>query len=473
MSRSAAAVTAVAMVVSAAAVATTGRAGHEVPNPARGSQTVAVSTAVLSCPGATPDSDVDTSVFAAAPVLSGHGAGGVLTVAALSPVGAKAVARLAGHTRAVTVPTGTNGEPTLVHALGSAAPGVTGAQWSLPRGKARGTAVSWCQPPTGDLWFAGADTSVGAASRVVLTNPSSSIAVVSLSFFGPAGEVTVPAAHGIAVAPRSAKVIQVSRFAPALSALTIEVHADQGQISAALHLSRAPDVHGPGVEWVPAGGAPSTDVLVDPAFVSSKSEQRLVITNPTVRDALVQVSVIDADGEFTPVGFTNLRLPPGSVRKMRLGRAAAGYPAVHVTSTAPVVAATVTATLGRSADLAVSASSPDVGEPAVVPVIPGTTLALRFVTAARNGGRVIVGSFDSRGRRLSRDRVRVDGRAVSGWDLPHAGKAAYVVVSKPDRVAGVQAIAQYSSRDGTTALPLVSGSYAVTRPAVTPMVTAP
>jgi P pilus assembly chaperone PapD len=468
-------VSALALVVSAAAVVTAGRVGGPLPGSGRHAQIVAASNALRTCPGAALDPHSDTSVVAATAGARAQRGGGVLTMGTVSSAASGPRVRLTERQRATVVPWRAALGASVLRAVGSLAPGAAGAQWSLPRGAAAsvGTAVADCLPPAADWWFAGAATSVGSTSTLVLSNPSSSVAVVDLTFFGPAGEVATPGSRGVAVAPRSSRSIGLSSFAPAVSGLTVDVHAAQGLVGAAVHVSRSDGSHRRGSEWLPAAEPPSTDVLVEPA--AAAADRRLVVTNPTSREALVQAQVIDSGGEFTPVGFTDLRLPPGSVKQLRLGRAAAGPgAAVHLTSTAPVLAATVATRSGRAGDFAVTASGPQLTRAGVVPVVPEASVTLRLVSTSRTATAVTVEAFSARGRSLGRHRVAVPGRTVTDWTLQQsAGTAAYVVLAADGSPAGLYAVAHYAGRAGIAALAVRPGTYTVVRPAVTASVTAP
>jgi uncharacterized protein DUF5719 len=476
VSRATASVSALALVVSAAAVVTAGHLGGPLPSSGRHAQTVAVSTAVRACPGAGLDPRSDTSVFAATAGARAQRGGGALTVGPVSSAPSGPRVTLTERQRATVVPWRAALGATVLRGVGSLAPGAAGAQWSLPRRAAAsaGTAVVECLPPAADWWFAGAATSVGSSSTLVLSNPSSSVAVVDLTFFGPAGEVATPGSRGVAVAPRSSRSIGLSSFAPAVSALTVDVHAAQGLVGAAVHVSRSDGSHLQGSEWLPAGEPPSTDVLVEPAAVPA-ADRRLVVTNPTSREALVRAQVIDSGGEFTPVGLTDLRLPPGSVKQLRLARAAAGPgAAVHLTSTTPVVAATLATRSGRAADFAVTGSGPQLQRAGVVPVVPGASVSLGLVSTSRTATAVTVEAFSTHGRSLGRHRVAVPGRTVADWTLQHsAGRAAYLVLAADGSSAGLYAVAHYSGRAGIAALAVRPGAYTAVRPAVTASVTTP
>jgi hypothetical protein len=279
--------------------------------------------------------------------------------------------------------------------------------------------------------------------------------------------------RGIAVAPRSQRTINLSRVAPDVGALAVDVHTNQGEVGAALYSARGHSADQRSSTWVPETAAPSDHVIVDPSF-GGGSDQRLVIANPTAGDALVQAAVIEASGEFTPVGFTDVRIRPGEVKVMDLGSVTHGSAAVELSSSSPVAAATITER-GRptAPDYIVSAAGHQIDQPAVLPVVAASRMSLRFVTSLRAGAAVTVTTLDAKGRRLARDHVQVTGRAVTDWRLPRGTPAAYVVVDNSGHAAGLQGVADYEAHGALTALPVLSGSYTVTRPDVAAIETFP
>jgi hypothetical protein len=471
VSRGAAIVAAVAVVVSAGAVVSAGRPNGGHHDHVRQPAVVATSTVTLSCLGGPRDLQTASGVIAMTPGRASGRPRGSLSVVSLHRPAGSPLGRLTAPGGVVSVPLDTRQPPTLVEASGSLAPGATAAQWSPTSGTSgtSGRAASWCQQPQSDWWFVGADTTPGRTSRLLVSNPSAAIAVVDLGFYGPAGKVPTTTTRGIAVAPMSRRSFNLSRIAPGVDALAVNVHADQGEVGAALYSARGHSTHQRHAAWVPATAAPSRDAVVDPAFPGG-SEQRLEIANPTDGVALVQAAVVETSGEFTPVGFTDVRIAPGEVRVMNLGSVTHGSAAVQLSSSSPVTAATITE---RGPATAISAAGHPIDQPAVLPLVSGAGLSLRFVNGQRAGTAVAVATFDAQSRLLATDHVQVTGRAVTGWRLPRRTHAAYVVVDNTGLASGLQGVADYLSHGAITALPVLSGSYTVTRPAVAAIVAYP
>lgn len=474
MSRGTAYVVAFAVAVSAGAVAYAGRPAGALPTETGQARTVAVSTVTVSCPGGLRGRQTSAGVVAVSPGQPVGHAAGTLAVVPLTRASRRPLGALHGRGSVLSVPLAARQRPVLVEGRGSLAPGATAAQWSRLGGSGHqsGSDASWCQQPDTDWWFTGTDTSARNTSRLVLSNPSTAVAVVDLAFYGTNGKVPPGAARGIAIAPMSRRSFDLSRFAPDQRALTVDVHAAQGEVAAAVYSARGTAAHPRGSEWVPPAAEPSKQVLVDPTLPGG-SDQRLVITNPMSGEALVQADVLETSGQFTPVGFTDIRIAPGEVKVLNLGPATHGSAAaVRLSSSSPVLAATVTDRRQAPVpDYSIAVAGHQIDEPAVVPVVAAAELSLRFVTGTRTSATVT--AFDAQGRRLSRDRVQVAGRVVTGWRLPRGAAAAYVVVANTGRTPGLQCVADFKSRGGVIALPALSGSYTVTRPAVAPILTYP
>jgi hypothetical protein len=476
VSRGTVAVVSLAVVVSAGAVAYAGRPAGALPTEAGQARTVPVSTVALSCPGGQRDRQASTRVVAVSPGQRSGGSTGTLAVVPLERAAGPPLARSHVRGSIVSVPLAPQQPPVVVEGTGSLATGVTAGQWSRRGGSGHtsGSDATWCQQPDTEWWFAGADTSAGNTSSLVLSNPSTAVAVVDLALYDTDGKVLSPAGRGIAVAPMSRRSLDLSHFAPGQPALTVNVHAEQGEVAAAVYSARGPAAHPIGSEWVPASAVPSRRVLVDPAS-PGRADQRLVITNPTAGEALVQAGVLDTSGQFTPVGFTDIRIPPGEVKVLDLGSVTHGSTAaVRLSSSSPVLAATITYRRhGPARDYAVAAAGHQIDDPAVVPVVAPARLSLSFVTSTPAGASASIATYDAQGRRLSNDRVQVAGRVVTTWRLPRGTSAAYVVVTNTGHAPGLQGVADYVMPGAVLALPVLSGLYTVARPAVASILTYP
>jgi hypothetical protein len=477
VSRVAAGVLAAAVLAAGGSVfALSGADEAPVAEPAAAQQ-VPISEATLACPESPQTKHIATSLLAVAPAPdddastaseSGPGSLSVLAlgdsstvIEAAAQAGVPVVRRLATALQPSVV----------VEAKGAMSVGASAFQWSVEDGKKHsGRALSPCAAASDDWWFNGADTSVGSTSRLVLTNTTPAIAVVDVALFGPKGAVQTVGQRGIALAPDSRQSLDLARFAQSLSHVSVHVHATAGLVTAAVETTRVDGVTPAGSEWLPAATAPSTSTLID-AAVRGAASQDLEIVNPSDVGALVQVQVVEDSGPFVPSGLEAVRVQPESVATVPLGKISHhDAVAVRLTSQTPVTGALVSTAKG-GADYAVSAPSPLLADPAVVPVVPDVDLALELTGSSQaSTGQLRVTGYDRDGGQVFADTVTVDGLRTTEWTPP--GKAtkgnadaAYVVISASLDVAA-QAVATYRGKDGVASVPVVPGVFSVTRPSV-------
>lgn len=439
----------------------------ELAVPARRSATVAPIDATLSCPESPVDAATRTSVFAVAPNPR-HGAGSLRLVplrpSTTQPLRTQNVPRV----RIVEPLSTADGPSVLAVAEGRRAAGATAYQFSVSTGKQEsGLAVSGCDRPADQWWFNGVDTVAGTTSRLVLANPSPGIAVVDVLVYGPDGPVRAAGSRGIALAPMSRRSLDLARLAPGLGNAAVQVRTQRGRVVAAIRTTRVDGVTPAGSEWVSPSTPPSTDVVVN-GGLGGGGQRVLVIANPGRREALVQVQALSASGPFRPTALRDLQVKPGAVLVTDVASVADGEStSFRLASTVPVTGGVVSTTATARPEFAVSAASPALDAPAVVPVTSGADLTLCASTAARGTGRLEVERVGRSGASLRSDELRVRGGSTACTDVEAAPGLAYVVVSA-DRADAVHVVATYTGRDGVAAVSVVSGVWRLTRPAVEP-----
>ncbi len=492
MSYRSAAVAVVAVLASASAVTVADRSSTTLPPAQRlTAEQVPPGATALTCPPPPSGADTVTSLFAVSP------AGGPQS----SAPGALDLAPLRLPPRPMLSSVTTAGEPLqralkpgtaglLVGASGELAPGVSAVVSSvLASLKTSGLAASACGAAANDWWFSAVDTSVGARSRLVLSNPTRAVAVVDLALFGYNGPIEPAGARGITVAPFSERTLDLSRFAPGSDALTVNAHASRGAVVAAVLTTKRRRVSAAGSEWIAPSAGPATQVVINPTpplqaeapgggrdqpggaadVPPQDGKQRLVLTNTSRREALVHVRVFDASGTFTPTQLADVRIRPGSVVVEDLLPITQGLAAgIRMNSNVPVTGAVTTITADPTEDFTVSTASEALTDPAVVPLLSDSDLTLLLTTPDPIGGSVRVATFNDAGTRLRNQVVNVKGAAVTVWEPPEDTKPGYLVLSRRAGEA-ISGMASYRSPDGITSVPLRSGVWSITRPAVAPV----
>ncbi len=469
-----------AVVVAAAAIAFSSTLA---PTPERidtAPSTVPASHAQLSCPETATGRGLSTDLVAVAPPVESSGAAaatqGSLTVRALSTqtsAARKILARADQVATAISTTLSATALPAVtIDAVGGLAPAAYAAQRTV-RAASRdaGLAVAACSATADSWWYAGVDTAVGSTSRLVLSNPTPAVAVVDLTFYGPQGRVAAVGAHGIPVAPRTRQSLDLARFAPGLDAVTVHVKATRGRVAAAVDVSRVNGVTPAGNEWLAASLPPANDVLVN-AGDGGKGDQRLVITNPSGREAVLQVRVLAESGPFTPEPLKDLRIRPGRTIVEDVsaitGTSVAAFQVTTDQDQATVLAGLISESSQSAVDLSSTSSSPVLDGPAVVPVFAGTRLSLAFASGQAGGGAVRVQGYREDGEPVGEPtRIGVKAKTTRAWEVRVERGTSYLLATVAER-SRLQGVATYRGRTGVSAIAVVSAPTAVVRPAVRP-----
>lgn len=468
-----AAVAAVSVVASGAAVTLADRSPTALPTTHRSpgvvARLVAPAQATLACPAAPSVGETVTSLFAVSPVSKlSRAPGGSLDLVPLGPTTRAVVKGVTEVGRQLHRTLRPEDPPALlVSASGGFAPGAAAAASSvLSSRRSSGLAATSCGPGANDWWFSAVDTSVGARSRLFLSNPTPAVAVVDLALFGPRGAIEREGQRGIAIAPLSQWRINLARFAPGVGTLTVNARAVRGSIGAAVLTTKLRGISTAGSEWVAPSAGPSNDLVINAA--PQGKQQRLVLTNTSSREALAHVRVFDASGTFTATALGDLRIDPGGVVTTDLAAITNGATTgIRVAGNVPLTGAITTKTSGRAEDFTVSTSSEPITDPAVVWLLPDAEVSLLLTTPKPAGGSVRVASYDAAGTRVRSQIVTVRGEATTRWEPQKPEDTAYLVLSVRTGT-GIRGMANYRSADGTASVPVVSGVWSIQRPTVLP-----
>ena len=239
--------------------------------------------------------------------------------------------------RTVLVPSGNQVEPV---GFGNASDAPIGVQVErVSQGDLSGLAAATCTRPRTDLWLVGGSTRIGNSARLVLVNPSSVIADVVATLYGPTGKVeqSVIASMG----PRSSESFLLEGMAAELSTLVVHVEADGAGIVAAIQDSRLDGFLPAGSEWVVAGAMPTTRLVIpgvgpsDPEGADGPATVRLMAPE----GASATLTLIDTAGEQPWLGAGNVRLEPGVPIDLEVP--ASTRSTVIIEADSPVVAAAI------------------------------------------------------------------------------------------------------------------------------------
>jgi hypothetical protein len=262
-------------------------------------------------------------------------------------------------------------------------------------GDLRGLAAAPCQPASSDAWILGADTTVGATSVLVLSNPTETPATVDLEFAGADGPLKALGSTGHLVAPGRTVEIVLGGIAPDQERLAVRVRSSGGRVAAVVQQSVLRGLTPGGVELLTPTAAPAAGQVVpgvaiqDAATARSIREQdgyagaspALRVLVPGTADAVLDVKVFGADGEVSLSGGGVITAPAGALSEVPLDPLPAGDYTVAVTSDVPVSAAVRVSRgtgRGKPVDFGSAVAAARLGADSSVVFAGGTDVSLVF-----------------------------------------------------------------------------------------------
>ncbi|MGN6428657.1 MAG: DUF5719 family protein [Leifsonia sp.] len=267
-----------------------------------------------------------------------------------------------------------------------------------------GLAASACLEPSADSWLVAGSTSLGQTSLVLLSNPTSVDATVSLTVYTETGMADAPGGTGITVPAGAQKVVPLAGLAPAATAPVVHVQTTGGQVVATLQQSFEQGIQPYGVEQTGATGSPSrvqriagVTIATLAAVTAGQSAESVGVDFPAVRilvpgqeDAQVTIGAVGENGTAAGNSYAQT-IKAGNVAEVPLGNLKDGSYTVTVNSSVPVVAAVRTSVIGQKArDFAWFASSPGLNDRQLVAVPSGPSPVLHFANAGEKDAPVTV-----------------------------------------------------------------------------------
>ncbi|WP_350003802.1 DUF5719 family protein [Pseudarthrobacter sp. WHRI 8279] len=337
-------------------------------------------------------------------------------------------------------------------------------------GDLQGTAAYNCHQPSNDQWIAGASTTVGRASVLLLTNASSTPATVSLELFGAQGQIQAPGSRGLLVAPGSSRAVVLAGLAPGEEQLSVRVRSAGGPVAAVIQQSVLRGLTPGGVDFIAPGAAPAVRQVMtgvdiqDPAGLSQLTGKpgygdagpALHLTVPGPSDAVVEVRIYGRDGQVALPSGGVITAKAGAVTEISLAGVPAGQYTVAASSDVSFVAATrVTRGLqdGQPTDVAWAASGVRLGSQHVVPVPQGGIRSLVF-GALDTRATITYAAITSDGKVRAPATADIAGGTTSSIAVPEkegdADVVGYVVSASGDAAYGAVLIQQDGRSDVST-----------------------
>ncbi|MFN8079487.1 MAG: DUF5719 family protein [Kineosporiaceae bacterium] len=362
------------------------------------------------------------------------GAGGTATLTGLAPL------VLSGDLAQARLPRATAGAVRLdarAAGAGGAVPAAALQTTLSPSGDLRGLSATGCAAATNHAWLVGGGTGAGDRTRLVLTNPTPSTALLDVFVHGPQGLVKAPAGEGVVVAAQHQAVLFVDALAPDAGQLAVEVVVRTGRVVATLHHQRLAGFTPGGVDGV-VPAAPAARSQVIPGLDLAAPGRTVVrVVAPGSAEAVVRVHLVGASGPVTVPGAV-VTVPGGGVRDVPL-QVSTALPAGHYTAVVeadlPVVAGALLTRTLPGGELAGTAA-------AVGKAVPPSDLAWAGATSPVRGTVILAMPPAGIGSRL----VLASPDASPASSTAAQGSAAEVGVSEltaagvagPERIVSVE-----------------------------------
>lgn len=321
-------------------------------------------------------------------------------------------------------------------------------------GDLQGTAAANCQQPSNDQWIAGASTTVGRTSVLVLSNASSSPATVNLELYGAKGQIQAPGSRGLLVAPGTTRSVVLAGLAPGEEQLGLRVRSSGGPVAAVIQQSVLRGLTPGGVDFITPGAAPATRQVMTGvdiqdaagiAALTAKSGYKdaapaLQITVPGPSDAVVEIKLYGRDGQKALPAGGVVTAKAGSVTEVSLAGVPAGHYTVAASSDVSFVAATRVSRglqANEPSDVAWAAS--------------GIRLGSQHVVAVPQGGsrELVFGALDGRAT-ITYSAITADGKVRTPATADIAGGTT-ASIAVPEKADGADVVGYVVSAAGDPA----------------------
>lgn len=209
-------------------------------------------------------------------------------------------------------------------------------------GDLRGLVAAACRPATSEAWLVGGSTSLGSSARLVLQNPGSTAAQVTLEVWGPAGPVELAGAAEYLVPPGSERVVLLEGTAAEQPRIVVHVTVAGGAVAAYLQDSELRGLTPAGVDEVVPGTNPATQQVVPGVAIAGTpadgADPGLLRLLAPTESGTARVRVLGPDGLVELPGAAEVELVAGAVLDVPLDGVPAGDWAIVVDADVPVLA---------------------------------------------------------------------------------------------------------------------------------------
>ena len=315
-------------------------------------------------------------------------------------------------------------------------------------------AVVPCSVSNGEQWFVGGSGALTSKSILSIVNSGFSESGVEIEVYTSTG---VLEAKQVAISPNSTKSISLDTLAPGEDSLAIAVKTKSGRVSSFLFDERKKGLRSLGADYVAAVSAPKkiltipaiSDLQGKAAVAGSTSNHVLRLLVPGTIDANIEVAINSNDGNFVPVGLSDLKVKSQKVINIPLTFAPAKQAfSIIIKSDQPILGSVLSSyTVGKSTEIAWATAAENLDK--LYLNLTGSKPQIAFAGKNIN---VVIQAVGTNGKKYNQT---VKGSNFATWQAPIGINRIQFIAKSPETTGGI--ILQPES-GGTSYIPLNTGA---------------
>jgi len=313
-----------------------------------------------------------------------------------------------------------------------------------------------CSVSNGEQWFVGGSGALTSKSILSIVNSGFSESAVDIEVY----KATVALeAKPVVIPPNSTTNISLDTLAPGEDSLVIAVKTKSGRVSSFLFDERKKGLRSLGADYVAAVSAPKkiltipaiSDLQGKAAVTGSTSNHTLRLLVPGSIDANIEVAINSNDGNFVPVGLSDLKVKSQKVLNIPLTFAPAKQAfSIIIKSDQPILGSVLsTYTVGKSSEIAWATAVENLDKLSIN--LLGSKPILAFSGKNIN---VLIQAVGTNGKKYNQT---IKGNNFATWQAPIGLNRIQFTAKSPETTGGI-ILQPDSGGIGTTYIPLNTGA---------------
>jgi len=317
-------------------------------------------------------------------------------------------------------------------------------------------AVVPCSVSNGEQWFVGGSGALTSKSILSIVNSGFSESAVEIGVYTSTG-VLEP--KQVAISPNSTKSISLDTLAPGEDSLAISVKTKSGRVSSFLFDERKKGLRSLGADYVAAVSSPKkvltipaiSDLQGKAAVAGSTSNHILRLLVPGSIDANIEVAINSNDGNFVPVGLSELKVKSQQVVNIPLTFAPAKQAfSLIIKSDQPILGSVLSSfTVGKSTEIAWATAAENLDK--LIFNLTGSKPKLAFAGKNIN---VLIQAVGTNGKKYN---TTIKGSNFATWQAPIGINRIQFTSKSPETIGGI-ILQPDSGGIGTSYIPLNTGA---------------